>query len=97
MRRDIRSEAMPALVLLLHTGGRRGDVFALGRQHETNGFLSFVQEKNRRRKPVRIEIPMRAELRAILEATPIGDLTYIVSTHGRPYTKESFGNKFREW
>jgi integrase len=36
-------------------------------------------------------------LRAIIDATPSGHLTYIVSSYGKPYTAESFGNKFREW
>ncbi len=96
-RHPVGTMARLALALIMNTGGRRGDVYALGRQHETNGYLSFVQEKNRRHRPVRIEIPMRAELRAIIAATKTGDLTYVVSAHGRPYTKESFGNRFRDW
>jgi hypothetical protein len=31
------------------------------------------------------------------EETTSGHLTYIVSTQDKPYTAESFGNKFREW
>ncbi len=93
----IGSPARLALALLLHTGGRRGDVYALGPQHVVEGFFSFVQEKNRRRRPVRIEIPVRPELRAIIDATPTGERSFIVSAHGRPYTKESFGNRMRDW
>ena len=93
----IGSQARLALALLLHTGGRRGDIYALGPQHIVGGYFSFVQEKNRRRRAVRIEIPVRAELQAVIAATPTGDRSFIVSAHGRPYTKESFGNRFRDW
>nr|WP_246252063.1 integrase [Ancylobacter pratisalsi] len=80
----IGSQARLALALLLHTGGRRGDIYALGPQHIVGGYFSFVQEKNRRRRAVRIEIPVRAELQAVIAATPTGDLSFIVSAHGGP-------------
>lgn len=96
-RHPIGTQARLALALLLHTGGRRGDVYALGRQHVTDGYICFTQEKGRRHKIVRIEIPLRAELRSIIKATETGDLAFIVSAKGGPYTKESFGNRFREW
>lgn len=93
----IGSMARLALALLLHTGGRRGDIYALGPQHVEGGYFAFTQEKNRNRRPVRIEIPVRAELRKIIAATPIGERSFVVSAHGKPYTKESFGNRFRDW
>ncbi|GLK68117.1 hypothetical protein GCM10008179_17550 [Hansschlegelia plantiphila] len=96
-RHPVGTTARLALVLLMCTGGRRGDVYALGRQHETDGYLSFFQEKNRARQTEPIVIPIRPELRGALDATPTGDLAYIIGSHSRPYTKESFGNRFREW
>ena len=33
----------------------------------------------------------------MLEAGPIGDLTFITGDSGRPLVKESFGTKFRHW
>jgi len=86
-----------ALELLLTIGARRSDACELGRQHESKGWLKFTARKNRKRFPTVIEVPIRPELRAALDATPTGDLTYIVSDHGRPYTVESFGNVFRDW
>ncbi len=86
-----------ALALLLFTGQRRSDVVQLGKQHERNGWLHFTQTKNRTRKPVRLELPIVAELRRIIDATPSGDLAYLTSERGTPYSAETFGNAFRKW
>jgi integrase len=37
------------------------------------------------------------ELREILDATPSGQLTYLVTDFGKPFTANGFGSKFREW
>jgi integrase len=86
-----------ALALLLFTGQRRGDVVRLGKPVlGQDGKLRFTQEKNQRRKPVTVSIPILPELRQIIDATPCGDLTYLVSSRGTPYRKESFGNWFSD-
>lgn len=86
-----------ALEVLLTVGARRGDAVRLGRQHESDGWLKFTAQKNHRRSPKVIDVPIRPDLRAALNSTATGDLTYVVSERGRPYTVESFGNVFREW
>lgn len=86
-----------ALEVLLSIGARRSDAAAVGRQHESNGWLKFTAAKNRRRAPTVIEVPIRPELRSAIDQTQTGDLTYIVSDRGKPYTVESFGNNFRDW
>lgn len=96
-RHPIGTKARLALALLLYTGQRRSDVVLLGRQHVREGFLCFTQEKNRNRKPVRLEIPIVPELAEILGASPVGDLTFLVTEWGRPFTVGGFGNKFRRW
>ena len=50
----VGTPARLALALLLYTGQRRSDVVQLGRQHLKDGWLSFVQIKNRLRKPMRL-------------------------------------------
>ena len=42
-------------------------------------------------------IPIFHELREILDAGPVGDLTYLVTEFGKPFTANGFGNKFRDW
>lgn len=86
-----------ALELLIGIGARRSDAAHIGRQHESRGWLKFTAYKDRKKHPVTIEVPIRPHLREALDATPTGDLTYIVGEQGKPYTIESFGNMFRKW
>jgi integrase len=92
----VGSKARLALALLLYTGQRRGDIVRLGGQMRRDGMLVFTQEKNRGRKPVKAYVPIIMELQRILEASQTGDLVYLVSERGTPFTKESFGNWFRD-
>ena len=62
-----------------------------------NGRLRYTQEKNRRRNPVTVDIAMPAALQQVIEASPTGDLTFLVTEFGRPFAKAGFGNKFRQW
>lgn len=96
-RHPIGTKARLALALALYTGQRRGDLHRLGRHFEKNNLLKFVQEKNRHRKAVTAYVPILPALQAIIDASPTGDLVYLVQDNGRPYTKESFGNLFRKW
>lgn len=86
-----------ALALALYTGQRRSDVIQFGRQHLRDGWLTFTQYKGRNRNPVRLEIPVVAELQSFLDASKTGDLTFLVSEQGRAFTNNGFGNRFREW
>jgi integrase len=91
----IGTKARLSYALLLFTGQRRSDVVMLGRQHIHNGKLRFTQQKNKSRKPVTLELPILPELQRVLDASPVGDLTFLVPEHRKPFTNESFGNWFR--
>lgn len=93
----VGTTARLALALLVFTGVRRSDVVRLGRQHARDGWLRFKQHKNRNRHPVDIEIPILAELQQIIDQSPTGDLTFLVSAYRRPFTVAGFGMRFREW
>jgi integrase len=95
-RHPIGSKARLAFGLLMYTGVRRSDVVLLGRQHVRDGWLKFTAHKNRNRKPVAIELPILAVLQDILDASPTGDMTYLVTAHGRPFSANGFGNWFRD-
>jgi integrase len=45
---------------------------------------------------VTVTLPILPALAETLKAGPCGDLTFIAGANGRPLTKESFGNEFRE-
>lgn len=81
-----------ALDVLLYTGLRRGDAARLGRPHVRNGVIRVRTEKTDQE----VTIPVLPPLAASIAAAPIGDLTFIATEKGRPYTKESFGNWFRD-
>jgi integrase len=79
--------------LLLFTGLRRSDVFRIGRQHVAGNVLSLRTEKTG--KPV--HIPIWSELRASIDATPTGDLAFLTTSAGKPFTSaNSFGIWFAQ-
>lgn len=96
-RHPIGSTARLAYGLLYYLAQRRSDVVLLGRQHVKDGWLRFTQQKNRNSKPVTLEMPIPAELQAIIDATKCGDLTFLVNEFGRPFSAAGFGNKFHDW
>jgi integrase len=81
-----------ALAILLYTGLRRGDAARLGRQHVKNGVITLRTEKT----ATHVYVPVLPELARIIAATKTGDLAFIATPSGKPMTKESFGNWFRE-
>ncbi|SIQ58161.1 Site-specific recombinase XerD [Rhizobium sp. RU20A] len=95
-RHPIGTKARLALALMLYSGQRRSDIISFGRQHIRDGRLIFTQHKNRNSKPVRLEIPVIEELQKIIEASPCGDLTFLVTEFNRPFTSNGFGNWFRK-
>lgn len=95
-RHPLGSKAHLAFALLFHTGQRRSDVVLFGRQHVHNGKLRFTQQKNRRRKPISLELPILPELQAVLDVSPLGELTFLVTDQGKPFTVAGFGNWFRD-
>jgi integrase len=95
-RHPIGTKARLALALMLYTGQRRSDIIQFGRQHVKNGWLKITQQKNRNRAPITIEIPILPELQTAIDASPCGDLTFLVTEYGRPFTSNGFGNWFRD-
>ena len=66
---------------------------ASGRQHVRGDQISVRQEKTG--KP--LAIPVHPALRAVLDATPCGHLTFLTSRTGRPYAPSDFSDQFRQW
>jgi len=91
----VGTKARLALALLMYTGVRRSDVVGLGRQHIRDGWFKITVQKNRARKPVTIELPVLPALADIIAASPTGDLTFLVTHFGKPFSFYGFGNWFR--
>jgi len=82
-----------ALALLLYTAQRRSDVVKIGRQHIRDGVLMVKQQKT----GATLAIPVHADLRAVLDATPSEHLTFLVTATGKPYGGNAFSAQFRKW
>ncbi len=96
-RHAIGTKARLALALLLYTGQRRSDIIRFGRQHVRNGTITFTQYKGRKRTPKKLTLPILPALQRIIDASPCGEMTFLVNDLKRPFTAAGFGNKFREW
>lgn len=87
----IGSKPRLAAELLLHSGLRRSDVVRAGKQHMKGNVFSIRTMKTG--AVVTAEFP--DHLMSIIAATSTGELAFLVSELGTPFTKESFGNWFR--
>jgi integrase len=97
-RHPLGTMARFALELMLNLASRRGDAIVLGRQHFKDGWLVYTQEKNRKRKPVKVEVPVAAALMAAIDACSSSPeaLTFLTNEWGRPFGKQAFGRWFRQ-
>lgn len=93
----VGTRARLALALLLYTGVRRGDVVRLGRQHVRGLSLVFVPRKTRHLRAEASVKPILPELESIIAASPTGDLAFLVTAYGQPFTAAGFGGRFRDW
>lgn len=96
-KHPLGTTARLALALALYTGQRRGDLVQFGKQHVRDECLIFTQNKGRNRHPIRLELPIVPPLRQVLDASPTGDLAFLATAYGQPFTNNGFGNRFREW
>lgn len=92
-RHPIGTRARLALSLFIYTAQRKGDVVRMGRQHVKDGTLRVRQDKTGEE----MEIPVHAELAEIVKETPSGNLPFLVTRSGKPFTAAGFGNLFRQW
>ncbi len=76
-----------AFELFLSTGLRKGDAARLGRQHVKDGVIQIKAEKT----GAQLSIPVLPELQRAIDATPIGNLTFVAAQSGAPMAKTTFG------
>lgn len=90
-RHPVGTKARLALALLLYSGQRRADAIALGWQHVRDGCLHLRQQKTGRA----LAIPIHPELQTVLDATPRGNMTFMVSERGGPFHPDRFTHWFK--
>jgi integrase len=95
-RHPVGSKARLAMALLLFTGSRRQDMVTFGKQHVRDGILRYVPQKTLYKRRDISQKPWLPVLAEIVEASPCGSMTFLVTHRGQPYTAAGFGNWFRE-
>ena len=95
-RHPLGTKAHLALGLMLFTGVRRSDVVKLGRQMVRDGWLHFTEKKNDQAKPKLRQLPVLPALKHIIDNSPNGNLTFLMTEFGRPFTGNGFGNWMRK-
>lgn len=91
------SKARLTLYIAMFTGLRRQEVAILGRQHCRDGWVKITPGKTKKSSGVTVEIPMLPLLRDAIASTPTGDMAFLVTDQGKPFTVNGLGNKFRDW
>lgn len=76
----------------LYTGAARVDLVQLGRRNISGGVLTYRRQKSK----VEAQVPVTAELRAVMAHTADIAPAFILNRKGKPYTAESIGNLFRK-
>ncbi len=80
-----------AIDILLFLGLRRGDAVVVGRQHVKDGVISLRTQKTKQW----VYLPVFKQLLESIEATPTGDLAFLTTERGKPFSSgASFGNWF---
>ncbi len=79
------------MALLLYTGQRRSDVIPMGWQHIRDGAIAVRQRKTG--KP--LLIPIHPDLKAVLDATPRDQMSFLVTRFGQPFSPVGFTNWFK--
>jgi integrase len=92
-RHPIGTKARLALDLMLWTGQRGGDARVMGPPHIRGKRLVVTQEKT----GATVSLPILAPLAESIMATRSGGLVFLMSEHGRPFSRKGFGNKMRQW
>lgn len=80
-----------AFALALYTAQRKSDVHRLGPQHVKDGAICFTQVKTNKE----MRVPIHPKLAAIIDATPSGHLAFVVTSYGKPFSRNGIGNWFR--
>jgi integrase len=93
----IGSKARLALELMVRLAFRRSDVIRLGPPDVRNGILKYVQHKMREHSPAKVEVPMPADLSAIIRQTPgTGLKRWLLDGNGKNFTEDAFSHWFAE-
>lgn len=87
----VGTRARLALDIMLFCGLRRGDVIHVGRQHVRDDLITIRTGKT----GTTVYLTIWPELRKSIDATKTGDLAFMVTAYGKPFSSpETFGTWF---
>jgi integrase len=88
-----------AMAIMLYLGVRRSDAVVIGRHHESQDgqMVTFRMFKGRKKGVRMLTLPILAPLRAILDASELGQEAWLESNLGKPCGNAGFGNVFKDW
>ncbi|WCT73800.1 tyrosine-type recombinase/integrase [Sphingomonas naphthae] len=93
-RHPLGTGARLALEIMLWTGQRRSDARQLGPEHLKSGQINYRQGKT----GTDLWLPAVPQLMEAIRAMQrVGLNTFLVTDHGKPFSRAGFGNKMREW
>ncbi|HEU4986845.1 MAG TPA: tyrosine-type recombinase/integrase [Rhizobiaceae bacterium] len=93
-KHPLGTKARLAMDLMLYTGLRRSDAVKLGPQHIRDGILSISLTKSQ--ETVEVTLPVLPPLAESIAAAKVGNLAFLVTEYGRPFTAAGFGNWFAD-
>ena len=85
------SMARLAMLLALYTGQRRSDVVRMGWKDVEDGFIKVRQEKTK----AFLGIPIAPALAEAIKGLSTSRETFLVTSHGEPFSSAGIGNWFR--
>lgn len=81
-----------AFDLAILTGAARADLVKLSRRNIDDDLLSFKRQKT----GIKAVVPIRTELRAVIDRTPDIAPAFLLTSYGRPFTAAGLGNLFAD-
>jgi integrase len=96
-RHPVGTAAYLAFALMLFLGARRGDAIRLGAKNMGGGLMTYIPRKTTYLRVEESIKPILPPLADAIKRTPIGLKTFLVTSHGLPFSDAGIGNKMREW
>lgn len=93
----IGTTARLALELMVNLGVRRSDLVKLGWKNLVEGRIEFVPEKGSGGYAQSLSLPVTDELQDVLSAIDHDRPTFLITSYGKPFSSNGFGNKMRQW
>jgi len=96
-RHPLGTKAHLALSLFTYSGGTRiSDVARFGPMNIKGDRVEWVQKKGRGQQVRRRSVPLVAALRKVLAASELGQVTWLQTEYGKPFSIKGLGQWFRK-